>query len=109
VLGDNNCEEGVIFAESLTIRNMEKLKADLLLEFSKCSNVSLDFPPEAPVDFAGVQLICAARQYAASQAKAFRLARPAEGQLADVIQRGGFLEARSSEDLDFWRQGETAQ
>lgn len=92
----------IAYCDSLLIRDISSLKSDILQKFREADEVALDFPEEAAADFTAVQLIEAARRYAAANAKSFALARPAAGPLRMLLDQGGFLEDATAEDRAFW-------
>ena len=81
------------FAGALTVQNTAKHRSDLIAKFQECDHegFDLELAPEGAADLSGVQLILAARRFAAEQQKQFALTKPATGALRDVLEQGGFL------------------
>ncbi len=97
-------DQDIPVCDSLTIRDVPALKELLLAKFRDFDDVLLDFPADAPADFAGVQLLDSAHRYAVENGKRFGLASPAGGPLGALLEQGGFtggfmgglLQARSA-------------
>jgi len=98
----HNAPEVVRFKDPLTIRSMSALHRELLQSLEASEAVALEIPTDAQVDISFVQLIEAARRYALSKDKAINLINPADGELLDVLRRGGFLDAISAGNAEFW-------
>jgi hypothetical protein len=87
---------------SLTIKNIVAVR-ELILDFiSKNTTAVLDIDEEAQIDLSFVQLVTAARKQAETKAGRILLARPATGDLYDVLKRGGFLDDMTPEAAHFW-------
>ncbi|MGV8937954.1 MAG: STAS domain-containing protein [Allorhizobium sp.] len=94
--------EIVKFNDPLTIRSMNTLHQELLQSLNANDAVALEIPTGAQVDISFVQLIEAARRYALSKDKPITLINPADGELLEVLRRGGFLDAISAGSAQFW-------
>lgn len=68
----------------------------------KNSTTVLDIDAAAQVDLSFVQLVTAARKQAEARAGRILLARPATGDLYDVLKRGGFLDEMTPDAAQFW-------
>lgn len=90
----------VNFVGELNIRSATDLHARLLESVSGAPGVRANIASDATVDLTFVQLIESGRRTAAANGCDFRLAAPAEGQLLETLERGGFL--ASPEQRDFW-------
>lgn len=66
------------------------------------ATIILDIDGEAQVDLSFVQLVTAARKQAEAQAARILLARPAAGDLYDILKRGGFLDEMTPDAAHFW-------
>jgi hypothetical protein len=87
-------------AEPADIRTIADIHRALLLALQQNSSVKVAVPDGAGADLSVVQLIEAARRFAAAQGKTFALSAPAAPGLREILQRGGFLSAVS--DCAFW-------
>lgn len=104
-----NQEVKVGYGSDLTIRHAAEvmgLIADSLVEGSE---MSLAVNPDAAIDLSFVQLLASARRHASDAGGAITLAEPAGPKLREILQRGGFIEGASPEDLKFWFHSENAQ
>jgi hypothetical protein len=88
------------FVGELTIQSVGEARERLLSAFAETASVTADIQPDATVDLSFLQLIEAARRTARESGLAFGLGRPAEGQLLQALERGGFLAA--AEQREFW-------
>lgn len=87
---------------SLTIKNILAVQ-ELILDFlDKNTTAILEIDEEAQVDLSFVQLVTAARKHALSRDGRILLARPATGDLYDVLKRGGFLDEMTPDAAHFW-------
>lgn len=92
---------------ALNIRAMTEIKELLTNSLQKNSAITLEIAENSHVDLSFVQLIEAARAYAASHGKTVTLKTPASGAVFDVLRRGGFTDDISSDIAKFWLHGET--
>jgi hypothetical protein len=87
---------------TLTIKNIVAVQ-ELILDFlNRNTTAVLDIDEQAQVDLSFVQLITAARKQAEMKAGRVLLARPAAGDLYDVLKRGGFLDDMTPDAAHFW-------
>jgi hypothetical protein len=98
-----------LLGESLTIRDVNDLKTDLLGCAGKAADLELVVPDDAAVDLSFVQLIVAARAQALRLGHNIRLARPAAGEFRRVLERAGFLSPAAPDSLRFWLHEEQAR
>lgn len=82
----------------LTVRQVRELKQLILDALKNCSALTLRLPQAAAADLSFVQLIEAARIYAARAGVGLSLAGPAEGELAQLIGSAGL----PSDARTFW-------
>ena len=87
---------------TLTIKNILAAQEMILDALSKNTTVVLDIDAEAQTDLSFVQLVTAARKHAEAKAGRVLLARPATGDLLDVLKRGGFLDDMTADAEKFW-------
>lgn len=87
---------------TLTIKTMVSVQ-ELILDFlNNNSTAVLDIDEAAQVDLSFVQLVTATRKQAEAKAGRVLLARPASGDLYDVLKRGGFLDEMTPDAAHFW-------
>lgn len=86
----------------LTIRKIAEAREALLEAFERNDHLSVDIGLDSDVDISGIQLLLAARIYAASTSKRLSLSTPTTGRMLDVMQNAGFLEQMTDEDRQFW-------
>lgn len=84
------------------IRNITDIHSALYSSLQDNGEVELDTGACAEVDLSLIQLIEAARVYARTAGKPFRLAAPVTGEVEAALRRAGFLENASGEDRRFW-------
>lgn len=87
---------------SLTIKTIVSIQGLILAHLNNNGATILDIGADAQVDLSFVQLVTAARKHAASRAGRLLLARPAAGDLYDVLKRGGFLDEMTPDAAHFW-------
>ena len=87
---------------TLTIKNILAVQEIILKHLSNNPTAILDIDEEAHVDLSFVQLVTAARKHAETHAGRILLARPAAGDLYDVLKRGGFLDEMTPDAAHFW-------
>jgi hypothetical protein len=95
-------EDYFCLSQNLTVRAITVVQQELLGFLSKNKSATIGFAEDSQVDLSFIQLMEAARIYAGTAGKSMTLARPAEGQMLDVLKRGGFLEGMTAEDSKFW-------
>lgn len=88
-----------------TIRNATDIHKDLLDLICINDRISLEIAGSADVDVSFVQLIEAARTYAAGRGKSLALSHPASDRLLDVLDRAGLLDDPKSATSSFWLNG----
>ena len=87
---------------ALTIKTIVSVQ-ELILDFLNNNPATvLDIDGAAQVDLSFVQLVTAARKQAEAKAGRVLLARPASGDLYDVLKRGGFLDEMTPDAAHFW-------
>ncbi|HEV7247980.1 MAG TPA: hypothetical protein VGN93_13430 [Shinella sp.] len=87
---------------TLTIKNILAVQELILDCLNRNTSAVLDIDEEAQVDLSFVQLVTAARKQAEIKAGRVLLARPAAGDLYDVLKRGGFLDDMTPDAAHFW-------
>lgn len=87
---------------ALAIKNISEIHKDIQLHIAEKSEIVLDIPLEAEADLSFVQLVESARMDARAAGKTLRLSAPATGSVLKVLQRGGFADALSADDAQFW-------
>lgn len=87
---------------TLTIKNILAIQEIILEHMANYPATILDVDAEAQVDLSFVQLVTAARKHAEMRAGRVLLARPATGDLYDVLKRGGFLDEMTPDAAHFW-------
>lgn len=85
-------------AGSADIRNVAEIHRELLRTLKRSNAIQLRL--DGDVDLAFVQLVEAARRFAAAAGKTVTLAAPASADLRESLQRGGFL--ATAADRTFW-------
>lgn len=93
----------------LTVRRVEQLGGELRAALSQSSILTLDVYDAPEADLSFVQLVESARKTASRAGGQVKLARPAEGALLAVLERGGFLNTTAPERSAFWTQTDTGQ
>lgn len=88
-----------------TIRNATDIHKDLLNFIGENERISLEIAVNADIDVSFVQLIEAARSYAAGRGKSLSLSHPASDRLLDVLERAGLLDDPKSATSSFWLNG----
>ncbi|MCW5709514.1 STAS domain-containing protein [Shinella yambaruensis] len=87
---------------TLTIKTILSVQEFILDFLNKNPAIVLDIDEAAQVDLSFVQLVTAARKQAEARAGRVLLARPASGDLYDVLERGGFLDGMTPGAAHFW-------
>lgn len=82
------------------IRAITAIHRRLLDALTRADAVVVDLATVSDPDVTLVQTIEAARRHAAATGKSLSLQQPADGDLADVLERGGFLVRPN--DRGFW-------
>jgi hypothetical protein len=94
---------------AMTVRTGTEFQGQLLAAFADNDEVILDPAAIVEVDLSFVQTVYAARDHAERQEKTIRLATPAAGPLAALLERGGFTTDADPADLHFWFHGDLPQ
>ncbi|NLR73171.1 STAS domain-containing protein [Novosphingobium sp. ERN07] len=96
----------VVFGESANIRAIEGIRTTLLEAFQLHDDLELDVSQVAEADLSFLQLIEAARKFAATEGKRIRLTAPATASLAALLDRAGILAGDPAGIDDFWLKGD---
>jgi hypothetical protein len=91
----------VRIGETATIQTIKQLHGELRAGFAGSGGVTVDASAIGEVDLTFVQLIESARRTAAESGRQFTLSAPVDGELLEVLQRGGFL--ATADGAAFWR------
>jgi MFS superfamily sulfate permease-like transporter len=86
----------------LTLRTVDAHHAAILSALTGNTSVSIDFDDDVQIDLSFLQLIESARIYADTAGRTISIAKPASGQLHDILDRSGFLQTMSPKDARFW-------
>ncbi len=84
------------------LATLPALQSDLLTTLERADSVSLCLAEIENADLGFLQLIEAARLYAARLGKSLQLAMPAPQPLRQVLDASGLLAQRTPDDLAFW-------
>ncbi|MGC6329401.1 STAS domain-containing protein [Rhizorhabdus sp. FW153] len=95
----------VTLQEKVNLQSIAAVQHQIVEAIEADADVALDISGVADADLSFVQLLEAARQYAAHDNKLLRLTQPASADCAALLERAGFLSPGSAETLDFWFQG----
>lgn len=99
---DHKYNDVVQLPNALVIKNISEVHSIVQLSLSERAEIVLDIPEDAEADLSFVQLVEAARMDARAAGKTMRLATPAAGSVLKVLKRGGFIDAQSADDAQFW-------
>jgi len=94
--------ESISLPNALNIRNISEIYQSMTLKFRDSKMVVLEVADDAEADLSFVQLVESARVEAKASGKTLRLSSPASGSVLKVLQRGGFIDAFTAEDAQFW-------
>lgn len=86
----------------LGLRQIADLQQLFLASLSDHDALEISVPADAETDLSFIQLVQALRRHAAAHGKRVTLATPAAGHFLATLERGGFLTAAASQDLNFW-------
>jgi hypothetical protein len=95
-------------AGSLTLKNAELFKADLLSVLNNNEFISIDCSKAEEIDLSFIQCVIAARRLASASGKLIVLNAPAGGALRDALVRGGFIDRSGTHptaEEAFWTHG----
>jgi MFS superfamily sulfate permease-like transporter len=90
------------FPETVNIRNIGKIKEDVISNISNVEEIEIDLEKCSDIDLSALQLVESVRIYAASTGKQIKLSGPANAAVASTLTRAGFIERMSPEDRLFW-------
>jgi hypothetical protein len=88
--------------DNLTVRSVLPVREDMLKFIDAHETSMIELSDDVQVDISFIQMIEAARVYAATAGKIITLAQPASGALLETLRRSGFLEGMSDDDAKFW-------
>lgn len=94
---------------ALTVRRAEELGGLVRAAAAESAFLILDISEVSEADLSFVQLVESLRRSEARSGARVRLARPADGALLTVLERGGFLDPATPERTAFWTQQDTGQ
>lgn len=86
----------------LTISTVQAAREAILASLAEHNAVAIDLANTAAVDIAGAQLLYSALVHAGMRNKTLTLAQPAQGPLLDTLTRGGFLDAMTAQERQFF-------
>jgi hypothetical protein len=92
--------------KSVTVRTADDFKTSLIDFFAEGGDVVLDLAATSEVDLSFVQIVEAARVHLAGDGRQLRLARSADGAVAALLGRAGFLTDPDPAAADFWFHGD---
>lgn len=104
-LQDDHEPKVLAFSGPATIRQVTESCAQLKAALAGGEAVRLDLSAVSACDVSFVQLLESARR----SSDRLRLAGPAAGALREVLERGGFLEGCTPDQLHFWTHAGAAQ
>lgn len=91
----------------MTVSSIVDAHIALLASMDREEGVVVNLDDVVEADLTLAQLLEAARRTAAARGQGFRLERPAEGAVLQVLQRGGFLDPADADRTNFWFGGQT--
>jgi hypothetical protein len=96
-----------ILQSNLRLQQMTTVRDGLIAAFEAGDDIELSLAADAQTDLSFVQLVESARKLAVKKGIRLTMAAPATGELAQTLQRGGFLDAGTS-SAAFWLGMEAA-
>ena len=99
----------VLVPAVVTTASASPFAADLASQLAQNAAIARDLTAVADADVSFLQIVCAARRQAEQDAKDLRLAHPADGAVADLLERAGMLTDIDPADHTFWFQGDLSQ
>lgn len=99
---DDKYSESISLPNILSIRNISEIYQSMTLKLRDGKMLVLEVADDAEADLSFVQLVESARMEAKASGKTLRLSSPASGSVLKVLQRGGFVDAFTAEDAQFW-------
>jgi len=94
---------------SVTVRSVTQFGEHLSASFGNAGEIVLDLASLAELDLSFVQIIQSARAHLAREGRTIRLSGPANGAVAALLDRAGFLTDVAPADVDFWFHGDLPQ
>ncbi|MPS70622.1 STAS domain-containing protein [Novosphingobium aerophilum] len=94
---------------SVTVRSAHQFRQDILAGFDAGQDLDLDLSSLVEVDLAFLEIVYSARDHWMRAGRELRLAHPAGGPVAALLERAGFLTDPTPQDLEFWFHGELPQ
>jgi len=106
-MSKQNGAPSVAFTGSLTIKNAEAVREQLLAALAVGGRISVDCSAVEEVDATFIQLLIAARRAAAHDGTELALAQPSDGALLTALRHGGFLtdDREETGESSFWTKG----
>ncbi len=101
--------QSLVVPDSVTVRSARQFAGILSAEYDAGRNLDLDLSALNEVDLAFVEIVYSARDQWARAGRDLRLAHPAGGAVAALLERAGFLTDLTPQDLEFWFHGELPQ
>jgi ABC-type transporter Mla MlaB component len=107
----NHLPEGrtLSISGALTVRRADELAVLFRTAVAESTRLILEVSDVSEADLSFVQLVESLRRSSARSGAGVRLARPAEGALLSLLDRGGFLDPATPERAAFWTQSEIGQ
>jgi len=93
----------------VTTASVSAFAAELASQIEQSDAIALDTTAVTDADVSFLQLVCAARLQAERDGKDLRLAHPANGEVAALLERAGFCTDITSADHLFWFHGDLPQ
>ena len=103
---DQSADVVVTFTGSLTVRNCEQIKRQLLDGLAGADGMRIDCAGVAEVDVSFVQLLLGARRSAERAGKRLAMAHPVDGPLLVLLRSAGLLPplgGAATADSVFWK------
>jgi hypothetical protein len=85
---------------------VEGIRTAILEAFQVHEDLALDVSQVAEADLSFLQLVEAARKFAATEGKRLWLTAPATTHLVTLLERAGFLAGDDTDAHDFWLKGD---
>ncbi|MDE1996156.1 MAG: hypothetical protein KGI75_26895 [Rhizobiaceae bacterium] len=98
--------ESISLPDILNIRSISDIHQSMTLKLQDSKTLVLEVAADAEADLSFVQLVESARIEAKAAGKTLHLSSPASGSVLKVLQRGGFIDAFTAEDAQFWLHDE---
>ena len=104
-MSDETTHETLKMPQALSIRSIASAHGVLLDRLKDTDRLVVEVAKDADADLSFVQLMEAARNFAAQNDKTITLKEPADGQLLQTLRRGGFLSRMDEASRQFWLHG----